>query len=278
MWCRRVCFMVMAAAIALAWCAAGWGAEARQGQQQNAQPANRRNDQRNGNTAPPPVDHSASIKARKDMADAQAALRKAKDSFDDVVRELRTRFEQSNEYRSALAAANQAQADFEFARGAVLKRLAEDPAYKAAAAKKAAAERTRDEMEAEPGSPEHSAAAEAVLKAGSELTSMEAAAMNADPVASAARRRLLTATAQLDELKKRFEASIASDPKLQSLRSELKNAEARLAAAEKALAAALQREAQLEMQRQQRIDEIRRRQREQRDRDNRRRNDNRNRR
>jgi len=257
--CSRIFLIgVIAGLVAVFTVSAGraWPAEQRQQDKQ-------RNNQRNPNTAVPPVDHSASAKARKDMIDAQAALNNAQSRFDDVARELRSEFQQSGEYRTALAAVEQAQADFDAARAIVLGRLADDPAYKAARQKKEAAEKARDELDAAPGSPEQTAAATAVLDAASEVSKLETAAINADPAASAARERLAAASARLNDLKKKFEDSIANHPKLQALRKELETAKAKLSAAEKALDAALQNEAQQEMQRQQRIAEIER----QRDRD-----------
>ena len=201
---------------------------------------------------PPPVDHSASIGARKQVTEATAQLTDANRALAEIVNKLRQAFQRKPEWIAAQSAMKADQAAMAVAHDAVLDKLQKDPAYSALKATKVKAEAERDALEKEPGASaeDKKRVGDAVFAATEATNKAENAALLADGNVAAARAQLATSNQKVTALLSEFDASLQQNPDWQAASQVVAQKQQVLADARKALATAIATEAQAERDRQ----------------------------
>jgi hypothetical protein len=215
----------------------------------------RNNGNGGGQNYPPPVDHSASTKARKEVEAAAADLRKANADVAAIVAKLHKEYETSPDAAGAVAALKAAQAELEATRAPVLKNVRDSAAYKSALAAKESAQADRDTVLADPStSPEdRTHAATAVMEAGKAVTKLETDAVAANPKIAAAQSKLVAANTAWSALLKKFDETLKDNPDWQAAMKVVDDKKQVLASAQKTLSDAVAQEAQAERNRQNQI-------------------------
>jgi hypothetical protein len=205
--------------------------------------------------APPPIDRSGSIKARKDVNAVTAEVNKAQSEQNAIVGKLRVEFERTPDWKTAQAKLKSAQTEFDAARRASLDAMADRPAYRAARAARQQAEADREALRANPtaSQDERVRVAKAAFDSAQALAKFESDAIAADPATKAAAAKVAEAKAAAAELLKTFEASCAQNADWQAAQKVIDEKKEALAAAQKTLADALTQEAQAERDRQKQI-------------------------
>jgi len=136
------------------------------------------------------------------LTDQQAELKRITD-------DLEKEFQKKPEWQEADAALTKAQADHEAAKSAVLTKVYETPAYKAALEKKFDAEAQLDSLTGTDATPEQiQEASNAVMESSAEVRKMEDDALAADPAVQETTKTVADATAAVNALKKEFKESL----------------------------------------------------------------------
>jgi predicted nucleic acid-binding Zn-ribbon protein len=203
--------------------------------------------------------------AKKRLSDAQSELTKAKVGVSLAAKKIQKQIEATPEWKQAATAAMEATNRNEVAMRVARQRLAQQPAYKAAIAElnNRVAEREALRASAVPASADDGAkgakksdqspdpvvtAAVAVLNAQSAVRKIEQEAYAADPQITKARSDLDEANAKLAELKKVFLEKVKDDPAFQSAQQQFQQASANYAQAAKDLDQAKKQQAAAENQ------------------------------
>jgi hypothetical protein len=206
--------------------------------------------------APPPIDRSGSIKARKDVNAATAEVNKATNEQNAIVARLRADFERTTpDWKVAQAKLKSAQSELDAAKHAALAAIADRPAYRAARAARLQADADREALRANPTAPqdERVRVAKAVFDSSQALAKLESDALAADAAAKAATAKAAEAKAAAAELLKTFEGSCAQNTDWQAAQKVIDEKKEALATAQKTLTDALAQEAQSERDRQKQI-------------------------
>lgn len=203
--------------------------------------------------------------AKKRLSDAQSELTKAKVGVSLAAKKIQKQIETTPEWKQAASAAMESTNRHEAAMRAARQRLARQPAYKAAIAEldKRVAEREALRANPIPASADDNAkstkrsdqspdpvvaAAVAVLNAQSAVRKLEQEAYADDPQVTKARSDLDDANAKLAELKKLFLEKVKDDPAFQSAQQQFQQASANYAQAAKDLDQAKKQQAAEESQ------------------------------
>lgn len=185
-------------------------------------------------SAPAPTDPLSVLPpAAAAAAQARVRLENARDELADFVRDRRYVFENSPEYRAALADQRTAYQRYTAARDAVLTELRADPAYSQALALRADLAR---QIEAEHAQPQPNRQRIASLSGyrmiiSSKVSSREAEALAADEEVTASKKALLAATTRSEELRRAFDLSLRTGEQLASARQSVRAAHEQKAAA-----------------------------------------------
>lgn len=203
--------------------------------------------------------------AKKRLSDAQSELTKAKVGVSLAAKKIQKQIEATPEWKQAATAAAEATNRYEVTMRAARQKLAQQPAYKAAIAEldKRVAEREALRSSAVPASADDGAkdakksdqspdpvvtAAVAALNAQSAVRKIEQQAYAADPQVTKARSDLDDANAKLADLKKLFLEKVKDDPAFQSAQQQFQQASANYAQAAKDLDQAKKQQAAAESQ------------------------------
>lgn len=214
----------------------------------------------------PPVDTRASAAAQDKLLEARTRRGRAQAELNAAITRARRQFERSAEWQAAQARLSAARAALESARARVIGGLSQDPEYRSLKDRQRRLdEHLRGEQAPSSGAgPTPASEAHVRAEAGEKLASgsragrMEAAALAADPAAAAARQELTDAGAAVSRLRATFEESVRSDPSVVAARAAADAAGAAMDSAGAELASALDKEAQLEAQRQDKIRQLER--------------------
>jgi predicted nucleic acid-binding Zn-ribbon protein len=203
--------------------------------------------------------------AKKRLSDAQTELTKAKVGVSLAAKKIQKQIEATPEWKQAASAAMEATNRYEASMRVAREHLARQPAYKAAIAEldKRVTEREALRGSAVPASADDGAkganksdsspdpvvtAAVAVLNAQSAVRKIEQEAYAADPQVTKARSDLDDANTKLAELKKVFLEKVKGDPAFQSAQQQFQQASANYAQAAKDLDQAKKQQAAAESQ------------------------------
>jgi hypothetical protein len=139
---------------------------------------------------PPPVDNTQTKADMKKLEDDRKALAKAQEEFNSVVNKLKSAFESSPDRQSAVAAARQAQTEYDTLRNGIMESVRNSAEYKGAV-------EARDQLSAklagDGGSVDDSDRVQVAaqrLDANKKVTKLETDAVSADPKAAAAQQKL----------------------------------------------------------------------------------------
>jgi hypothetical protein len=186
--------------------------------------------------APPPVNPmTATITAdQKDVADDQTALTKATKDLNEATNKLMVDFDKTPDAIAAKKAVADADAALQTARDAALAKMADDPAYKAAVAKEAAAKAELDKLRNDdtPDQDAISAKATEEFEDGGVTTKLERAGLDGDAGYVAAQKTAADANAAYTALRNKFKDSIKDDPSLATLKQAHDDAQTKLTAAQ----------------------------------------------
>jgi hypothetical protein len=205
--------------------------------------------------APPPIDRSASTKARREVNTATGEVTQANNAVAAIVARLKAKLEKTSEWLSAQAALKSAQSDVDKARASVIRTLSAHPDYQAAKSAGGAAQTQREQIRNDPSiePQERLRIAKAVIDSSRALADLETAALAADPAHIAAKTTLAKAAKSIDALLATFEDSLKQDSDWQAAIKVLQDKKHVLADAQKTLGDALAQETQAERARQKQI-------------------------
>jgi chromosome segregation ATPase len=209
--------------------------------------------------APPPIDRTASTKARRDVNAATADVNKANNEVAAIVAKLRIQFEQTPEWKDRQAALKSAQAELDAARHSVLETLKSQPEYRSAKAALEKAEADREALRNEPNAaPDtRTRVATAAFESVKAVSTLESLAVAADPKAAAAEAKVADAKKAQGELVKKFQATLPDDANWQAATKGLEEKKQVLATAQKGLTDALAQETAAERERQKQMAQAR---------------------
>jgi hypothetical protein len=209
--------------------------------------------------APPPIDRSASTKARRDVNAATADVNKSTNEVAAIVARLRLQFEQTPEWKDGQAVLKSAQAEYDAARHSLLETLNSQSDYRSAKASREKAEAEREALRNDPNAaPDvRMRVATAVFESVKAASKLESQALASDPKAAAAEAKVAEAKKVLAESLKRFEASLPGDADWQAATKVVEEKKQVLAAAQKGLTDVLAQEAVAERERQKQMAQAR---------------------
>jgi hypothetical protein len=174
----------------------------------------------------------------KAQADAKAELVKDQVALKVLKEKAQQEYENGEDYKAALAAVQQAQADVKAATTPVLEQLHAKPEYKAAAEKKFKANEEYEALSKAKGVTREqiTAASNALIVASSELTGMEAAALAAAPAVAEAKAKLTAANEELKKVRLKFEETLKENAEYQAALKLVEEDKQKVEMARKALA------------------------------------------
>ncbi|MFT3788206.1 MAG: hypothetical protein QM770_18890 [Tepidisphaeraceae bacterium] len=207
----------------------------------------------------PPVDRSESAKAREELTDARIALMDAQSSLTNTSRVISASLEASPEYQVLKGAALRARSKYEALQRPILEALEKDEAYArlhadAETARQAIVKLVEDQkanfLSLLP-------LAKQALEANRQMTRAEVIALALDPEVEDARQAMVDAYAKMRQLSAKFRRQAGESVNVRIAVQDLEAAKARVQAANQALADALQKEAEAERARSERIERFR---------------------
>lgn len=187
---------------------------------------------------------------KKQLAEAQSAVTKAKVAVTLAARKIQRQFEATAEWKKADAALKAAEARHAAAERVARAALQESPAFKQAVAERGKREAELNALKSaeERDEPAIAAASIALLKAVETTSRLDHDALAADPKVAEAKTALDAATADLAALRKTEVQRVNDDPAFQAARDQLRQASAAYAQAAGDLARARQQQAAAEAQ------------------------------
>jgi hypothetical protein len=173
---------------------------------------------------------------------ARAALRLAEKQLDNIIRTAQLNFEQSSDYREAVAEEQRAHEAYTAERGKALQDVVSDPKYTAALKLRdelgSQISRVRAEYKNElPGSVTLTLASQK-LRYASDAHNLEVAALEKADTVKAAQARLVAASAKVSAMRQNFDNSVRNNPQILEARRNLEDARLNLAGSEAYLNAA----------------------------------------
>lgn len=207
----------------------------------------------------PPVDRSESTKAREELVAARLALIRAQSSMMSNARTIDTQMRATSSYKSIELEVQRARARYEAIQRPILDALSRDEEYArlnqdAESARQIiaqlVAEQKKDFLDLLPH-------AKAALEAGRRMTRAEVIALALDPAVEEARLDMIGAYNKLRQLTSSYRREASRAEGVRIATQDLEAARARVEAASQALAAALEREAEADRVRDQRIEQLR---------------------
>ena len=200
----------------------------------------------------PPVDHSGSIKARKDVGAATLEVSKATGALNALTATLRGPLEESAPWKNAQAAQRMAKEKVDAASYAVEQSLQKRSDYMAAKEAQTQAEKTRDTLRNDPGanSDDRVKASIAASDASQNVMKLEREAMVIDPNLTAAQAKLTESTHVMTDLQAKFDLTLKTDARWIAASQVVEDKKKALAEAQKTLTTVLASEAAAERDRQ----------------------------
>jgi len=173
---------------------------------------------------------------------ARAALRRAEKELDNIIRTAQLNFEQSSDYRQAVAEEQRAHDAYTAERGKALQDVVSNPKYTAALKLRDdlgnQISRVRAEYKNElPGSVTLTLASQK-LRYASDAHNLEVAALEKADSVKAAQARLVEASAKVSAMRQSFDNSVRNNPRILGARRNLEDARLALAGSEAYLNAA----------------------------------------
>jgi hypothetical protein len=176
----------------------------------------------------------------KAQADAKAELAKDQMALKALKEKAQQEYENGEDYKAAVAAVQQAQADVKAATAPVLEQLHAKPEYKAAAERKFKASEEYEALSKAKGVTREqiTAASNALIVANSELTGMEAAALAAAPAVAEAKAKQVAANEELKKVRLKFEETLKENTEYQAALKLVEEDKMKVEMARKAMAEA----------------------------------------
>lgn len=206
----------------------------------------------------PPVDRTESSKARQELVEARLALIRAQSTVTSNSRAIDSQMRATNSYKSVEIEVQRARARYEAIQKPILDALMKDEEYAklnqdAETARQIIAqlvfEQKKDFLDLLPH-------AKAALEAGRRMTRAEVIALALDPAVEEARMDMVAAYNKLRSLTSAYRREASRGEGVRIATQDLEAARARVEAASQALGAALEREAEADRIRDQRIEQI----------------------